>query len=447
MQQKRGKLYRWLDERLALSALSDFFLNEPMPGGASVWYVFGSGLVFILIMQVLTGVLLLFYYAPTMDHAWDSIRYLMEEVPFGSFIRGLHHWGASIMVILAVLHITQVFVWGAYKRPRELTWLAGLMAFSVVMGFAWTGYLLPWDQLSYWGTMVGTEIIGTMPVIGEVVSTFIKGGGSIGAQTLARFFAMHIWVLPAILFGAVALHLYLFRKQGVAGPFKGSPDDLEQHKAFFFPRQFFIDVLFALFLFLILVYLSVYLAPELRSPANPAVSPAHVAPEWYFLFLYELLKYFPQDWIVVGTVVIPGLMAVLMIGLPFYDRSAERHPLKRWRALLAYFSGLAGIILLTVMAIRSAPETLAVNEMLAKEGRVIYTGSSCGACHLIHGNGGDMGPDLSYEGLAGRLPDWMRGHLRNPRDYVAGSTMPSAAELGLSEDDIEALTHYMFSLD
>jgi len=447
MPEQRGKVYRWLDERLALSALSDFFFNEPMPGGASGWYVFGSGLVFILIMQILTGILLLFYYAPTMDHAWDSIRYLMEEVPFGAFIRGLHHWGASMMVVLAVLHITQVFVWGAYKRPRELTWLAGLTAFSVVMGFAWTGYLLPWDQLSYWGTVVGTEIIGTVPLIGEAVSTFIKGGGSIGAQTLARFFALHIWILPATLFCAVALHLYLFRRQGVAGPFKGTPETLEQHKAFFFPRQFFIDVLFALFLFLILVGLSIAFSPELRSPANPVVSPAHVAPEWYFLFLYELLKYFPRGWIVVGTVVIPGMIALLMIGLPFYDRSEIRHPLRRWGALLAYFSGLALIILLTVMAIRSAPETLAVDKALASEGKHIYAESSCSACHLIHGNGGDMGPDLSYEGLAGRSPDWIRGHFRNPRDYVEGSAMPSAAELGLSEANIEALTHYIFSLD
>ncbi|MDQ7010628.1 MAG: cytochrome b N-terminal domain-containing protein [Mariprofundaceae bacterium] len=447
MTRKRGKLYRWLDERLALSALSDFFLNEPMPGGASVWYVFGSGLVFVLIMQVITGILLLFYYAPTMDHAWESIRYLMEEVPFGSFIRGLHHWGASMMVVVVVLHVTQVFIWGAYKRPRELTWLAGLASFATVMGFAWTGYLLPWDQLSYWGTMVGTEIIGTIPVIGEAVATFIKGGGSIGAQTLSRFFAMHIWILPAMLFMAVTLHLYLFRKQGVAGPFSGDAASLEQKKSFFFPRQFFIDVLFALFLYLILVALAIYFAPVLRSPANPAVSPAHVAPEWYFLFLYELLKYFPQDLIVVGTVVIPGLMAILLIGLPFYNRDPERHPYKRWRAITVYFTGLALIAGLTIMAIRSAPETLHKVPALIAEGKRIYQKSNCAACHQIHGTGGDMGPDLSYEGLSGRSPDWIRGHFRNPAAFVKGSAMPGAQQLGLSEDDIEALTHYMFSLE
>lgn len=441
-----SKLYRWLDERLALSALSDFFLNEPMPGGASVWYVFGSGLVFLLIMQMLTGVLLLFYYAPTMDHAWESIRYLMEEVPFGAFIRGLHHWGASLMIVTAVLHITQVFVWGAYKRPRELTWLAGLTAFSCVLGFAWTGYLLPWDQLSYWGTMVGTEIIGTAPLLGEAIATFLKGGGSIGAQTLARFFALHIWVLPALLFAVVALHLYLFRKQGVAGPFAGSSDLLEQRKTFFFPRQFFIDVVFALLLFATLVWLSWAHAPELRSPANPAVSPAHVAPEWYFLFLYQLLKYFPKEWIVVGTVVIPGTMALLLIALPFYDRNPERHPLRRLRAIAIYFLGLGGVVLLTYLAIIEAPETLAVDPELAKRGKRIYSEANCGACHSIHGQGGDMGPDLSYEGLAGRSPGWIRGHFRNPQRHVEGSAMPAARDLGLGEDDIEALTHYMFSL-
>ncbi|MFQ5581625.1 MAG: cytochrome b N-terminal domain-containing protein, partial [Mariprofundaceae bacterium] len=277
--------------------------------------------------------------------------------------------------------------------------------------------------------------------------TFIKGGGSIGAQTLSRFFAMHIWILPSVLFMAVALHLYLFRKQGVAGPFSGDAPSLEQKKAFFFPRQFFIDVLFALLLYLILVVLAVYFAPVLRSPANPAVSPAHVAPEWYFLFLYELLKYFPQDLIVVGTVVIPGFMAALLVALPFYNRNPERHPRKRWLAITFYFTGLVFIVTLTVMAIRSAPETLHKDPAMVAEGKRIYDKSNCEACHLIHGAGGDMGPDLSYEGLSGRSPDWIRGHFRNPGAFAKGSTMPTAEQLGLSEADIEALTHYMFSLE
>jgi len=444
--QQHSKLYRWLDERLALSALSDFLLNEPMPGGPSFWYVFGSSLFFILLMQVLTGILMLFYYAPTMDHAWESIRYMMEEVPFGSFIRGLHHWGASAMIVVAAIHVSQVFVWGAYKRPRELTWLAGLTALGCVLGFAWTGYLLPWDQLSYWGTIVGTEIIGTVPMIGEPVATFLKGGGAIGAQTLSRFYAIHIWLLPATIFTVIGLHLYLFRKQGVAGPFKGSAEKLEKTKGFFFPRQLFIDVVVALIVFVILVWLAVFHAPELRSPANPSLAPAHIAPEWYFLFLYQLLKYFPQEWIVVGTTVIPGILAVAMIGLPFYDRNPERHPLKRLRALGIFFTTLAAIGILTILAVRSAPETLPPDPQQIAQGKALFTRFNCISCHQIHGQGGEIGPDLSYEGLAGRPPDWIRQHFRHPARMVEGSIMPEASALGLSEADIEALTHYMFSL-
>ncbi|MDX8405228.1 MAG: cytochrome b N-terminal domain-containing protein [Mariprofundus sp.] len=446
MSDNHSRLYRWLDERLALSALSDFLLNEPMPGGPSFWYVFGSSLFFILLMQVLTGILMLFYYAPTMDHAWESIRYMMEEVPFGSFIRGMHHWGASAMIVIAILHVTQVFVWGAYKRPRELTWLAGLVALGCVLGFAWTGYLLPWDQLSYWGTIVGTEIIGTMPLVGDAVATFLKGGGSIGAQTLSRFYAIHIWILPATIFSVIGLHLYLFRKQGVAGPFKGSAAELEQRKGFFFPRQLFIDIVVALFVFLILAYLAIYHAPELRSPANPSLAPAHVAPEWYFLFLYELLKYFPQQWIVVGTTVIPGLLAAALIGLPFYDRSSERHPFKRLLALTAFFSTLAGMAFLTILAIQSAPETLASEPQQVIKGKALFGQYQCASCHRIQDQGGDIGPNLSYEGLAGRTPEWIRQHFRNPSSLVQGSIMPSASDLGISETDIESLTHYMFSL-
>jgi len=446
MADKHSKLYRWLDDRLALSALSDFLLNEPMPGGPSFWYVFGSSLFFILLMQALTGILMLFYYAPTMDHAWESIRYMMEEVPFGSFVRGLHHWGASAMVVVAILHVTQVFVWGAYKRPRELTWLAGLTALGCVLGFAWTGYLLPWDQLSYWGTIVGTEIIGTIPFMGDAIATFLKGGGSIGAQTLSRFYAIHIWILPATVFSVVGLHLYLFRKQGVAGPFKGSATELEQSKGFFFPRQLFIDIVAALVVFLILVYLAVYHAPELRSPANPSLAPAHVAPEWYFLFLYQLLKYFPQQWIVVGTTVIPGMLAVALVGLPFYDCGRERHPLKRLLALTAFFSTLAGMAILTMLAIQSAPETLSPDTQQIVKGKALYDQYQCAACHRIRNQGGDIGPNLSYEGLAGRSPEWIRQHFRNPASLVQGSIMPSASDLGMGEDDIESLTHYIFSL-
>lgn len=443
---KRSLLYRWLDERLALSALADFFLNEPMPGGPSPWYVFGSSLFFILLMQVLTGVMMLFYYAPTMDHAWESIRYMMEEVPFGSFIRGLHHWGASAMIVMALLHVSQVFVWGAYKRPRELTWLAGLTALGCVLGFAWTGYLLPWDQLSYWGTIVGTEIIGTVPVVGPAVATFLKGGGSIGAQTLSRFYAIHIWILPALIFTVVLIHLYLFRRQGVAGPFKGTPEQLEKTKGFFFPRQFFYDVVAALLVFVVLVLLATLHPPELRSPANPSLAPAHVAPEWYFLFLYQLLKYFPQDWIFVGTTVIPGLLALALIGLPFYDRNPNRHPARRKFAMCVFFGTLGIMALLTWLAIASAPETLKPDPSLAAKGREIYEAHHCASCHAIHGEGGDIGPDLSYEALAGRSPEWFRQHFRNPASVVQGSIMPGARELGLSEQDIEALTHFMFTL-
>lgn len=442
----RGRIYHWFDKRLALGALGDFLLNEPMPGGASAWYVFGSGLVFILLMQVLTGILLLFYYAPTMDHAWHSIRYIMQEVPFGAFIRGLHHWGASVMIVVAVIHVTQVFVWGAYKRQRELTWLAGLTALACVLGFAWTGYLLPWDQLAYWGTMVGTEIIGTIPLIGDPLATFLRGGGSIGAQTLSRFFAIHIWLLPVILFSVVGFHLYSFRKQGVAGPFHGTPEQLEKRKAFFFPRQLFIDLVFILALFIVLIGLAVFASPELRSPANPAISPAHVAPEWYFLFLFQLLKYFPQQWIIVGTFIIPSIMVISLIGLPFYDRRSERHPVRRLRAIGIYCAGLTTIIVLTTLAIIEVPPTLAVNPQMAERGHKLFEQNECAGCHTIHGKGGNVGPDLSYEGLSGRDPDWIRGHFRNPSRYAKGSIMPTAKEFGLSEKDIEALTHYMFSL-
>jgi len=208
----------------------------------------------------------------------------------------------------------------------------------------------------------------------------------------------------------------------------------------------FIDIVVALIVFLFLVYLAIFHVPELRSPANPSLAPAHVAPEWYFLFFYQLLKYFPQEWIVVGTTVIPAILAAAMIGLPFYDHNPERHPLKRLKAMVVFFTALAAIGILTVLAIQSTPKTLPPDPQQIVKGKALFSRFNCIACHTIHGQGGEIGPDLSYEGLAGRSPDWIRQHFRHPARIAEGSIMPDASNLGLDEADIEALTHYMFSL-
>ena len=184
-----SRLYTWLDSRLRLASLERTLLNEPIPGGASWIYVFGSATLFLFTLQAITGMFLALYYAPTPDHAYDSLRFIETEVSFGAFVRGLHHWGASGMVVAIGLHMLQVFLYGAYKPPRELLWMVGAVLFIIVLGFAFTGYLLPWDQNAYWATQVGINMVGTVPVIGEWLVPVIRGGETLGALTLSRFFA------------------------------------------------------------------------------------------------------------------------------------------------------------------------------------------------------------------------------------------------------------------
>jgi len=207
------KLYTWLDERLGLNDLYKATLDRPEPRG-NWWNTLGSASLFLFVMQGLTGIFLSVYYTPSPDHAYDSIQYIMTGVSFGWLIRGIHHWGASLMVLVVFIHMIRVFVTASYKYPRELTWLigVGLLLVTVFMGF--TGYLLPWNQKAYWATTVGTQIAGSIPFIGDFILKTLRGGPALSALTLQRFFAAHIWILPALLVILIGVHLFLIIKHG-----------------------------------------------------------------------------------------------------------------------------------------------------------------------------------------------------------------------------------------
>src|SRR6266571_2258012 len=209
-----SRLYAWLDSRLKLEPVKETLLDEPIPGGASWIYVFGSATLFVFFLQAITGMFLAVYYAPTPDHAYDSIRYIETQVLFGPFVRGLHHWGASAMVVAIGLHMLQVFLYGAYKPPRELMWMVGVLLLLLTMGFAFTGYLLPWDQNAYWATQVGINMVGSVPFVGTFLVKVMRGGDTLGALTLSRFFAVHILFLPAAIMVLIALHMFILRRVG-----------------------------------------------------------------------------------------------------------------------------------------------------------------------------------------------------------------------------------------
>jgi quinol-cytochrome oxidoreductase complex cytochrome b subunit len=206
-------IYLWLDERLGFDSLYTNLLDRPEPK-TTWWNTLGSASMFLFILQGLTGIFLTVYYTPSPDHAYDSIQYIMEGVAFGWLIRGIHHWGATLMVILVFIHMLRVFFTASFKFPRELTWLIGIGLFLATLGMGFTGYLLPWNQKAYWATTVGTQIAGTVPFLGEFTLKVLRGGPELSALTLQRFFAAHIWIIPAVLAALMGLHLYLIIKHG-----------------------------------------------------------------------------------------------------------------------------------------------------------------------------------------------------------------------------------------
>jgi quinol-cytochrome oxidoreductase complex cytochrome b subunit len=216
------KLFAWLDERLGLNEVYKAVLDRPEPKG-NWWNTLGSASMFLFVMQGLTGIFLTVYYTPSPDHAYDSIQYIMNGVAFGWLIRGIHHWGASLMVIVVLIHMVRVFVTASYKYPRELTWLIGAGLLICTLGMGFTGYLLPWNQQAYWATTVGTSIAGSVPWIGPFILKVLRGGPDLSALTLSRFFSAHIWMLPLLLAGLMGVHLFLIIKHGES-QFPGKDD-------------------------------------------------------------------------------------------------------------------------------------------------------------------------------------------------------------------------------
>jgi quinol-cytochrome oxidoreductase complex cytochrome b subunit len=209
------KFNQWLDERTSWRKVWEVIFLRKIPK-VNWFYTLGSATLFVAVNQAITGILLTIYYVPTPDHAYDSVQYITTQVPLGWLIRGLHHWGASAMIILVVLHMLRVILFGAYKYPREVTWFTGVILLLVVIGFGFTGYLLPWDQKAFWATTVGTRIAGTPPLIGDYLLRIIRGGSEISAVTLVRFFGTHVWVLPSMLFLLIGIHLYLVIRNGIS---------------------------------------------------------------------------------------------------------------------------------------------------------------------------------------------------------------------------------------
>ncbi len=371
----------WLGDRSGAGNIWEAFFARKIPLGVGWLYTLGFASMFCFILQAATGLFLAVYYSPSPDHAYDSIQFLMYQVPFGAVVRGIHHWNASVMVVLVVLHMVTVFTLGAYKYPRELTWMVGVGLLLATLAFAFTGYLLPWDQKAYWATVVGTNIPGTLPYLGDFLLRVARGGTQLGALTLTRFYAFHILLLPGLLGGLLAAHLYLVVHHGVSVPpwlwervtprvrrvMGGSSTgatlskEEEYHLRYdqakkaghpFWPDIIVEDALVAAVVLLVVIGLMVALGVPTEGKADPTDTSYVPRPEWYFMFLFQMLKYFPGNLEWVGAAVLPALALLLILLLPLYDRSPWRSPRRRPLAMLAVVVAALVIGFLTYAAYR-----------------------------------------------------------------------------------------------
>jgi quinol-cytochrome oxidoreductase complex cytochrome b subunit len=333
-----SRIVDWFEERLQARALFGALLHVRIPAQARTYYLGGITL-FLFGIQVVTGTLLSLYYKPTPETAYDSVKYITSVVEFGWLIRSVHHWAANLMIICLVLHLVRIFVQGAYKYPRELTWIVGVGLLAATIGFGFTGYLLPWDQRAFWATTVGTEIAGGIPAIGNPLLQLLRGGSDVTDATLSRFFGMHVLVLPLMIGAFLVVHLTIVHQLGLANPKRPEPRPgrasvslsgaVEKLKPFF-PHYVLDEVIAWAVMLAMLVVLASVLPAGLEEKANPLETPAHVKPEWYFLSVYQLLKVVPRD---VG--IMAPVVAIVALGLlPFLDRNPEVRAPKRPFALL-----------------------------------------------------------------------------------------------------------------
>jgi ubiquinol-cytochrome c reductase cytochrome b subunit len=340
----QGRLRQCVEKRWPLSPVMRWGSVEEIPGGAKFAYVLGSATMVLFGVLVITGVWQLLYYVPTVDHAYDSLMYLRLQVPFGWLVHGLHYWSAQAFIVVMGLHMARVFIWAAYKKPRELTWVLGVVLLLLGAAFIVTGAILPWDGLGYWAGEVGTSMAGTVPLIGKFLKLLMTGGDTMGQMTLSRAFVVHVALLPALTILFIAAHLVAFRQFGSVGPWK--PKKPEKTGSFW-PDQTFKDLLVVAVILMGLIWLSAFVRAPISGPADPLDNSYAPKPEWNFLFLYEALKAFKGSWEWIGTVVIPMLLVLLLFAVPFIDRNEKRNPFKRPIAMLSGFAFVAVILVMT----------------------------------------------------------------------------------------------------
>lgn len=466
----------WLDARTGIDSVLHESLDEPIHGGASWAYIFGSGLLFLFMSQVITGVCLALYYVPSADHAHTVVSYIVKVVSAGSFIRSIHAYGSSGIIILLCLHVGQTVLYGSYKGRRELLWLSGCILMALMLCMAFTGYLLPWDEKAYFATAVGTNLVSEVPWIGPILQKLVRGGDQMGTLTLSRFFVLHVFVLPGMLIAFIVGHVFFFRKAGAAGPIHEDPIAPKLPSVPFYPRQVLMDAAFAVVLIGILALIAKYIPMDLGPAANPADTHFLPRPEWYYRPAFQWLKYLSGRWSFLGGILLPALLALVFAAAPFLDRRLERRPWKRPISVGAFFLFLLCYTGLGIAsyhddysdksmaaqmhtqddaarafmaapfvpeaAAGTVPASIVSADPVVVKGHALFTSQSCNSCHGEGGigtaaAGALTGVDAKYTEVQ------LQAVLHTPNAAMTNGGMQPVV---LSAADMTALTSYLRQL-
>jgi len=346
-----GRLWQWLDERVGLADIQRLAKKKQVPQHRhAFWYYFGGMALFLFTVQVVTGILLLFYYRPSAEEAYESVQFLMAEVQFGWLIRSIHSWAANLMVFVVFVHLFSVLLLRAYRPPREVTWMSGVALLGLALAFGFTGYLLPWNELAYFATKVGTEIPGVLPVVGDFTRRLLRGGDEVTGATLTRFYGIHVAVLPAVTVALLGLHLFLVQRHGMSVPPSVERQGGPRRMMPFFPNYMLRDTVGWLAALAALATLAAFWPAELGRKADPfAPAPAGIKPEWYFMFMFQTLKYLPGHILgiegeLIGVLAF-GVGGLVLLLFPFLDRGAARGTPTRLFPII----GLALIVYMLVL--------------------------------------------------------------------------------------------------
>jgi ubiquinol-cytochrome c reductase cytochrome b subunit len=462
MTRRLKKIWRWIDDRSGISELVGPMLKHPVPPGSKWSYVFGSATLFCFVLQLVTGVALSLLYQPSSDKAFESLQFITSQAVMGKWLRGLHYFGASGMILMVGIHMMRVYITAAYKYPREMSWISGVILLLLTVSMGFTGQLLRWDDNGVWSAVVAAEQMGRIPLIGKYIARLLIGGDTLGGQTLSRFFAYHVFLFPGLIILFVSFHLYLVLRNGISEPpkagqtvdpktYRTSYKNLLKTKGVpFFPDAAWRDVVFSVGLMLAIIALAYFVGPPAISKApDPSVVYTKPQPDWYLLWIYALFALMPPA--IEGYAMFFGPIVVifLLLALPFFSNKGERSPLKRPWAIVGCVATVIIVSSLLIVGSRAnwSPQfstarlpVAVVNstDTIAIHGSKLFYEKGCLYCHQLKGYGGHVGPELTH--VARRLNE----NEMKIRIVNGGDNMPAYGS-SLKSVEIDALVAFLKS--